>query len=115
MQPVSAVRKYGTRVMEAIRTLKIPKESLQNLLTGGMGLNIPIPSFTLAGGGSVPSKSIKSDQSMGSTPETKRPINIMNVVDPTQMLQTALGTPEGQNAIYNFMSFNNGTIKRILT
>jgi len=58
MQPVSAVRKYGVRVMNAIRNLSLPKEALTNLIQGtSLGLATPIPSFALAGGGSVASSS----------------------------------------------------------
>jgi TP901 family phage tail tape measure protein len=74
MQPVSAVQKYGIRVMNAIRSLQIPKESLQNLVLGtGAGLNFPTPSFMLAGGGTVPSYNVKQTH----TNETYKPSNIV--------------------------------------
>jgi len=122
MQPVSAVRKYGTRVMEAIRTLKIPKESLQNLLSGGMGLNIPIPSYALASGGSVPVA--KSSANTGASSnflkditkaisKQKQPINIMNVTDPKEITHY-LATSEGANSILNVLSSNSQRVRGIL-
>ncbi|MDP8268261.1 MAG: phage tail tape measure protein [Candidatus Tenebribacter davisii] len=66
MQPVSAVKKYGKRAMNAIRTLQIPADELNNLIRGtARGLMTPFPSYALASGGSVPSMS-----NTGSTGET---------------------------------------------
>jgi len=44
----------------------------------------------------------------------KQPITIMNVADPTEMLQNALATPEGQGAIFNLISSRKQTMRRIL-
>ncbi len=63
VQPVSAVQKYGSRVMNAIRSLSIPKDALTGLLQGSaMGIAAPIPSFALATGGQVPMNSNTFEQ-----------------------------------------------------
>lgn len=118
MQPVAAVQKYGTRVMNAIRTLSIPKESLQNLISGGMGLNNPIPSFALATGGGVPSKPSNSATSPktkeGATaPASKQPINFINVMDYREVGKWQ-ATSEGVNSLLNVMSSNAPAFRRVL-
>jgi len=121
MQPVSAVKKYGMRVMNAIRTLSIPKKSLTNLIQGtALGLGAPLPSFALASGGSVPASNFQSSsvgdivKAMKNSKEKATPVTIMNVVDPKEMLHSALATPEGQGALLNFVSARSGTISTIL-
>ena len=116
MQPVSAVRKYGRRVMNAIRSLSIPKEALQNLIKGtNWGLSTPIPSFALADGGIV---KVSNQTQNGGNDRTLSNINrdrkereekltIINVVDPN-MIDQHLYSARGQKAILNVVGAKYG-------
>ena len=97
--PVRAARYYGARVMEAIRTMKIPKSVFA-------GLSLPafsppsLPSYSFAGGGQIPAA--------GATGLT-----IINVTDPRE-IDAYLATSEGQDAILNVLSSRAETVRRIL-
>jgi len=97
--PVRAARYYGARVMEAIRTMKIPKSVFS-------GLSLPtfsppsLPSYSFAGGGEIPAA--------GATGLT-----IINVTDPRE-IDAYLATSEGQDAILNVLSSRAETLRRIL-
>jgi len=97
--PVRAARYYGARVMEAIRTMKIPRSLFE-------GFSLPsysmpsIPSSGFAAGGQVSGAS-----SMGLT--------IINVTDPRE-IDAYLATSEGQDAILNVLSSRAEALRRII-
>jgi len=103
MRP-EAVRAYGVQFMEALnrRLIKIEDMSLPRLR-----VTTPRqPAF--AGGGAVSKRSLGSGgQEEGAS------LNIINVVDPSQLDQY-LASAAGQNAILNVISSRAETIRRML-
>ena len=97
--PVRAARYYGARVMEAIRTMKMPKSVFS-------GLSLPtfsppsLPSYSFAGGGQVPAGGPAG-------------LTIINVTDPRE-IDAYLAGSDGQNAILNVLSSRSEAVKRIL-
>jgi len=98
--PVRAARYYGARVMEAIRTMKMPRSVFT-------GLSLPafsppaLPSYSFAGGGQVPAAGAPAG------------LTIINVTDPRE-IDSYLAGSEGQDAILNVLSSRAESVKRIL-
>lgn len=103
MQPVRAVDYYGFQVMEAIRTLRVPKSAFA-AISGG---NLPVlrPAHAFASGGLV-----TGDRQTFAKSE---PINIINITDPSE-LDRYLSTSDGQRAILNVLSSRKIEAQRIL-
>jgi hypothetical protein len=106
MQPVSAVKYYGRSVMEALRKRQIPRE-----MFSGFALPFtPTPKrrYAFATGGAV-----SADVSNESGSESQREIKILNYVDQREML-SALGTPEGEDAVINVISRRRDKVSQVL-
>lgn len=101
MQPVSAVRHYGAKAMEAIRRRLVPKELLQGFSPASFTPNY---SYAMAAGGSVPPAAAQGE----------KPITINNILDPALMDQY-VSTTHGQRNILNVMSQNAFAVKQILS
>jgi len=98
MQPVPAVKYYGTGIMEAIRQRAIPREVLQNY---GKGFSPVSPSHFFDTGGLVENQSIA------------RTLQINNIVDPALFGQYLLSR-EGNDIIVNIISTNAYNIKKVI-
>lgn len=106
MQPVSSVKYYGPKVMEAIRKKTIPRELLA-------GFRMPvfrtgIGSF--ASGGAVSSGSGSKQATSGNGDS---PVTINNIVDPQMMDQHLVSTP-GQRTVMNVISENRYQLKQLV-
>jgi hypothetical protein len=101
-----AVRKYGTRVMEAINSGRVPMSMLQHFAVGGSltnrssaGSNIPGPQELAT--------------SLTNNNSTTIPLSIMNVLDPG-LMGKFVKTREGKKALLNYIKDDAGTIRQIL-
>ena len=109
--PIDSVKMYGRRVMEGLRQRLIPP----NLFDG---YRLPVPAYATsvprrtgyAAGGAVEERRFRS---VGKEAQKAPEINIVNVVDPTE-LDRYLSTSSGQNAILNVLSSRKEFIRRIL-
>lgn len=108
MQPVSAVRKYGLGVMEAIRQGRVPAETLSVYSLKGF----KVPSGRQLGEGGVVSSSVKKYAPISEMEREEREITIINVIDPNEF-DTYLASPSGQNAVLNIISSNQDRIQRV--
>lgn len=116
IEQAKAVRHYGVGVMEGLNNLTIPKSLFEGFTKRKKTAQ---SSYNFAEGGLVANLSKNDDGEIMSDivekiNNQKQPINIMNIVNPVEILQNALATPEGKGAIFNLMSSNKRTMQRIL-
>jgi len=104
VQPEDSVSYYGVDVMEGLRKKVIPKVLFEGYSKKTVPKGI---SRNLADGGSVSNVSVQKNDS-------KRPINIVNTINPGTMVSSGLNTPEGKNAFINNMAEMSETIKKVL-
>jgi hypothetical protein len=109
MQPVTAVKYYGERGMEAIKKKLIPREVIAQYATN---IKPPPANYTRAfqSGGPV-GTSESSDQPAGGA--QGQSINVVNVLDPNMMDQY-VSTAHGQKNIVNVISQNAFAVKQII-
>lgn len=105
VMPVPVGRKYGDKIMNAFRTGMFPRGVLENILNAsGASVPIAMPSYTLSGGGPVPSKApANADQG----------VNIINIVDP-DLFSRYTTSEEGKQSIVNVIADKAYEIKQIL-
>ncbi|GEM_PF-6667878 len=104
MQPVNAVRHYGLAFMEAVRTMRFPRDLASAM--AGAALPRLTPSFRLAYGGPVPAAA--PSYKGGDTR-----LQVVNVLD-KNLLGDYLRTGAGETAIINTIRRNGATIRTIL-
>ncbi|WP_028320375.1 hypothetical protein [Desulfatiglans anilini] len=116
MHPVSAVRYYGVRVMEAIRRKMIPRESLQALI---QTISVPLmpgpPAFALAAGGQIsPAATFEALAPQdGRGDSREKGMDIVNIIDP-QLFDRYMATSSGRRSMLNFISENSFQVRRAL-
>jgi len=108
VMPVAAGRKYGDRIMNAMRMGMYPRELLSSALDN-MGAFVPRvkPSYALAAGGPVPSSQGDSAGGKGQM------VNIVNLVDPS-LFEKYTSSEKGQQSIVNVISEKAYQIKHVL-
>lgn len=108
VQPVPIVKYYGLHVMEAMRRRAIPRE-----LFAEIPYMRPYTPFRAAFsmGGAV--STVGNDAGKKGSPTTTVPIQINNVVD-QNLFSQYLASSLGKNAIFNLISNNSTTVKRML-
>jgi len=109
MQPVSAVKYYSKRGMEAIKSKIIPREVIAAYASN---IRPPAPNYSrgFQAGGPIGSAG-GGDQEAGKTPGEA--INVINVLDPNLMDQY-VSTAHGQKNIVNVISQNAFAVKQII-
>lgn len=106
VMPVAVGRKYGDRIMNAMRLGMFPTDMLNNALnTAGSFVPRAMPSFRLAEGGPVPS---------GVSGVAAQEVRIINLVDPS-IFEKYTSEEKGQQAIINVISERAYEVKQILS
>lgn len=110
VHPVKAVKYYGAGVMEAIRTMRVPR----NVLSGYANVpNRVNRSRHYAAGGQV-AAGLSSSAMSGMKQENILEASIFNINDPADF-ERKIATSRGRNALLNFMSMNKRTIRQVLS
>lgn len=109
VQPVSAVNKYGIKIMDGIKKGVFPVEMFN-------GFNFSMPQMaqkqtSFADGGLIRGGPV---QNAAQTVPKQQEIKIVNVIDPRQVLDVISSTPEGQDTILNVIDQRQTTARQIL-
>ena len=112
VQPVAAVKKYGSAFMDSVRSLTFPKNAADAIVSQMKVPNIPgraLGGLAFAEGGAVG----KGPEGMPSSGGQPQEIAIVNLMDPN-LLDQYVGSTHGRNVMFNFMSQNSYQIKQRL-
>jgi len=104
MQPVSAVKYYGARAMEAVRRKLVPKELLSQFAYPSVKRDY---SHAMAEGGMV------GAGAGGDNGGVMAEINMTNITDPRD-IDRYLASARGQDAVVNIISSRALSVKRVL-
>jgi len=106
MQPVRAVRYYGFPFMEAVRTLRIPKQVTETLSSAPVAR---FPSgYRLAQGGMVPGPAPATTLKAGDTR-----LKVVNVID-KNLIGDFMKSADGETVLLNMIRRNGSVVKTII-